>query len=323
MPSHPQASKVEILGQQITRIEYRGQQVVTFAMIDEVHGRPGGTAGRAFRENKGRFEAQDFIELTSDEIRRMSKEGLLPQRTARATLITKRGYLKIAKTLGDDKAWDVFGEMLDRYFVVEEALSAINANGQHELDLDPDDGMKAFRSEIDRSGSLVVRRVEDIKSAILGYFNKTIILKIANVSDAIADLYQRTGKGLTTVNNNVKAVHQQIADLNSRLLPETGETPLIMSEWYGCDRIYRELYGSDDIPRQRSLSQAISRSLDSFVLRSHRNQHMNVIDVSSRPSRIWHIDSVRPWFEQSGRRMIAAHLSKYRKPQLTLIKTDD
>lgn len=52
---------------------------------------PDGTAGRNFRENRERFvEGEDFIELTSDEIRRMTKAGVFPHRTARGTLLTRR-----------------------------------------------------------------------------------------------------------------------------------------------------------------------------------------------------------------------------------------
>ncbi|PWE56749.1 hypothetical protein DEM27_10320 [Metarhizobium album] len=123
MEDSSKRNSVQIAGTDIRKIEYRGQQVVTFAMIDKVHKRPDGTAGRSFRENRERFvDGDDCIELTSDEIRRMSLEGVLPRRTARATLITKRGYLKIAKTLGDDKAWEVFDEMIERYFAVEQIV---------------------------------------------------------------------------------------------------------------------------------------------------------------------------------------------------------
>lgn len=115
-------NSIVIAGTEIHKIEYRGQQVVTFAMIDKVHQRPEGTAKRAFNENRDRFDAADFIELTSNEIRTMS---VFAPRTARATLITKRGYLKIAKTLGDDKAWEVFDEMIERYFAVEEARAIV------------------------------------------------------------------------------------------------------------------------------------------------------------------------------------------------------
>lgn len=120
-------STVSIHGVEIARIEHRGEQVVTFAQVDRVHERPDGTAGRTFRDNRARFvEGEDFIEPTSDEIRRMSQAGLLPERSARAILITKRGYLKLVKPMSDDRAWAVQGEMVDRYFEAER-LSAADA----------------------------------------------------------------------------------------------------------------------------------------------------------------------------------------------------
>lgn len=107
---------------EVHQITFKGEPVVTFAMVDEVHQRPEGTAGRNFRENRDRFvEGKDFIELTSDEIRRMSEAGVFPPRTARGTILTKRGYLKLTKPMNDDRAWQVQGEMIDRYFAVETA----------------------------------------------------------------------------------------------------------------------------------------------------------------------------------------------------------
>lgn len=112
---------VSIAGVDVQRVIYRGEPVVTFAQVDRVHGRADGTAGRNFRENRERFvEGEDFIELTSDEIRRMTKAGVFPHRTARGTLLTRRGYLKLVKPMNDDRAWAVQGEMIDRYFLVEE-----------------------------------------------------------------------------------------------------------------------------------------------------------------------------------------------------------
>ncbi|TAA51063.1 phage antirepressor KilAC domain-containing protein [Shinella sp. JR1-6] len=110
-----------IAGTEIHKIEYRGQQVVTFALIDKVHGRPKDTAKRSFDENRERFVAgEDFVELGRDEIRTNLPEGVFSKYAPKAHLITKRGYLKIAKTLGDDKAWEVFDEMIERYFAVEQ-----------------------------------------------------------------------------------------------------------------------------------------------------------------------------------------------------------
>lgn len=132
-------NSIVIAGTEIHKIEYSGQQVVTFAMIDKVHQRPEGTAKRAFNENRDRFDAADFIELTSNEIRTMS---VFAPRTARATLITKRGYLKICKTLGDDRAWEVFDEMIERYFAVENAKTVFLPNF-----LDPAEAARAWAEQ--------------------------------------------------------------------------------------------------------------------------------------------------------------------------------
>lgn len=113
----------------IERISYRGQQVVTFAMIDKVHKRPDGTAKRNFNENRERFiEGEDYVFAgvsQKDEFRTFGIE--VPNRGL--MLITRRGYLKIVKSLNDDLAWQVFDEMIERYFIVEKlaaqpALSA-------------------------------------------------------------------------------------------------------------------------------------------------------------------------------------------------------
>lgn len=105
---------VQVADTQVQQITYKGEPVVTFAMVDEVHQRADGTASRNFRDNRERFvEGVDFIVPTSDEIRRMSDEGIFPPRTARGMLLTERGYLKLVKPMQDDRAWEVQGEMIE------------------------------------------------------------------------------------------------------------------------------------------------------------------------------------------------------------------
>ncbi|WP_053080573.1 ORF6N domain-containing protein [Methylobacterium variabile] len=117
---------IRILDVDVGIVAYKGERVVTFAMVDRIHQRPDGTAGRTFRDNRERFvEGVDYFEPTSDEIRRMSLEGIFPERTARGKLITRRGYLKLIKPMSDDRAWAVQGEMIDRYFEVERMAGAI------------------------------------------------------------------------------------------------------------------------------------------------------------------------------------------------------
>jgi len=111
---------VSIRGTEIRKVEYRGQQVVTFAMIDKVHQRQADTARKRFNDNKIRFvEGEDYFRVSASEIRTHKILELSPKAHEAIVLVTKRGYLKIAKTLGDDKAWEVFDEMLERYFASE------------------------------------------------------------------------------------------------------------------------------------------------------------------------------------------------------------
>lgn len=125
---------VSIGGVDLARIEYRGEQVVTFAQVDRAHRRPEGTAKRNFNDNEARFvEGEDFIDLTSDEIRTMSAFGAFPPRTARGKVLTRRGYLKLVKPMNDDRAWEVQGEMIDRYFAVERIVDTAAKTGNAEM----------------------------------------------------------------------------------------------------------------------------------------------------------------------------------------------
>jgi len=139
---------ISIAGTDVTQITYKGDPVVTFAMIDQVHQRPEGTAKRTFDENRNRFVMdEDFIELGSDEIRTNLPAGVFSKFAPKGNLLTRRGYLKIAKSLGDDKAWEVFDEMLDRYFSVEADTSGALAIPNF---FDPVAAARAWADEYER-----------------------------------------------------------------------------------------------------------------------------------------------------------------------------
>lgn len=101
----------------IPLVEYQGERVVTFAMVDEVHQRPKGTASATFRRNRNRFiQDRHFFEPSSDVIRRMSLEGVFPHKTARGVLITEMGYLLLVKPFNDDLSWLIQEELVSAYF---------------------------------------------------------------------------------------------------------------------------------------------------------------------------------------------------------------
>lgn len=109
--------------------EYHGQRVVAFKEIDACHGRPEGTAGRNFRENKKHMiDNTDFFmlkpsDIQSNEIRRA---GSSEKRTIgirqedvnnRGTIfIAESGYLMLVKSFTDDLAWDVQRQLVNTYF---------------------------------------------------------------------------------------------------------------------------------------------------------------------------------------------------------------
>lgn len=110
-------NQITIRNTDLPIVEYRGQRVVTLAMIDQVHERPEGTAGRNFREHRERFVLErDCFELTGDEIRRQSLLAVFPPRTPKGILLTERGYMLLTKPFNDDLAWEVQSRLVDEYF---------------------------------------------------------------------------------------------------------------------------------------------------------------------------------------------------------------
>jgi hypothetical protein len=99
-------------------IEYRGARVMTLAMMDAVHKRTDGTAGRNFRENRARLiDGEDFHEIDQpDEIRRLGfsrPQGGVP---AMVLVLTETGYSMLVKSFTDNLAWDVQRQLVKAYF---------------------------------------------------------------------------------------------------------------------------------------------------------------------------------------------------------------
>jgi hypothetical protein len=107
---------ITIQGTQLPVIEFRDQRVVTYEMIDEVHGRPAGTAKDAYQRNKGRFvEGEDtyLIEYSEKNVLR-SDYITVPTRGIR--VFTETGYLMLIKVFGDDLSWHAQRELVRSYF---------------------------------------------------------------------------------------------------------------------------------------------------------------------------------------------------------------
>ncbi|MHA1092238.1 ORF6N domain-containing protein [Enterobacter ludwigii] len=109
-------------------VEFQGQRVVTFAMVDNAHQRPADTAKKTFKRNRVRFiEGEDFFIVTASYvdwgatghlargIKRPGKKMSNPIR-GKVTLLTESGYLLLTKPFNDDLAWQVQRELVKAYF---------------------------------------------------------------------------------------------------------------------------------------------------------------------------------------------------------------
>lgn len=105
----------------LTPIEHAGQRVVTLDQIDQVHGRPKGTAGRTFRKHEARLvEGEDFFRRTASEAAELgytAPNGLI--------LMGESGYLLLTKPMQDAIAWDVQRKLVANYFRARAAGTAV------------------------------------------------------------------------------------------------------------------------------------------------------------------------------------------------------
>lgn len=110
-------NEIQINNTSFPVVEYAGQRVVTFAMIDRVHGRPEGTARAAFNRNRTHFIAGvDYEELGPDVIRTDLPEGTFSKFAPSGIVLFESGYLMLTKPFTDDLAWKVQRELVNNYF---------------------------------------------------------------------------------------------------------------------------------------------------------------------------------------------------------------
>ncbi|RAW90847.1 MULTISPECIES: ORF6N domain-containing protein, partial [unclassified Photorhabdus] len=102
---------------QMPVVEYQGQRVVTFSMIDQVHARPDGTAKATFNRNNQRFVCGvDYQILGQDDIRTNLPDGLFSKFAPSGIVLFESGYLMLTKPFNDDVAWQVQRELVSHYF---------------------------------------------------------------------------------------------------------------------------------------------------------------------------------------------------------------
>lgn len=104
--------------------EYKGQRVVTFKDIDEVHQRPSGTAKRNFNSHKEHFiKGEDYFTVTMSEFRTYyvpNSDNGVGNPNLDVVLLTESGYLMTVKTFKDELSWSVQRRLVNTYFRARE-----------------------------------------------------------------------------------------------------------------------------------------------------------------------------------------------------------
>ena len=145
------------------KLDHQGERVITLAMMDEMHQRPKGTAGRNFRSHRGKMlEGRHFFEVTlDDEIRRLipNAERGLPNSL---TLLTERGYLLLVKSFTDDLAWQVQDVLVEHYFRSKGMLASSHLQVGHEIATGIQRGLAAGLKPIQDDMARVEIKVDDL-----------------------------------------------------------------------------------------------------------------------------------------------------------------
>lgn len=111
-------TQITINNHEVTVVEYKGQRVITFKMMDELHGRPEGTARKRFNDNKTRLtEGEDYWEISHpSEIRTLGLQRPDGSTPAKVIILTEAGYSMLVKSFTDDLAWQVQKALVRSYF---------------------------------------------------------------------------------------------------------------------------------------------------------------------------------------------------------------
>lgn len=110
-------------------IERQGLRVLTTAQLAECYGTTTKIISQNFKRNSDRYEeGKHYICLKGDELRAFRANLQiedLPKNLNVLYLWTERGALLHAKSLNTDKAWEVYGELVETYFRAKTAQTAL------------------------------------------------------------------------------------------------------------------------------------------------------------------------------------------------------
>ena len=142
-------------------IEQQGVRVLTTAQLAESYGTDSKVISYNFNHNKDRYEeGKHYICLTGDELRAFREIHDLPKNLNKTYLWTERGALLHAKSLNTDKAWEVYGELVETYFRAQKAQIALqNLSPQTQAMINLEVRQNELRKDLDGA----IQRIEELE----------------------------------------------------------------------------------------------------------------------------------------------------------------
>ena len=144
-------------------IEQQGVRVLTTAQLAECYETTERRISENFNANKERYEeGKHYIVLEGEEKRDFLNRTEIPygSRAAKFYLWTERGALLHAKSLNTDKAWEVYGELVETYFRAQKAQIALqNLSPQTQAMINLEVRQNEIRKDLD--GAL--KRIEELE----------------------------------------------------------------------------------------------------------------------------------------------------------------
>lgn len=104
----------------LTRIEFKGQPVLTTAQLAEFYETNADNIKRNFSNNRERFiEGKHYFKVEGDDLEFLRGKNFhlqISPKTRTLYLWTKKGCARHCKSVGTNQAWDVFEALEDNYF---------------------------------------------------------------------------------------------------------------------------------------------------------------------------------------------------------------
>ena len=119
-------------------MEWKGQRIMTTKTLAGCYETEENNIKNNFNNNKSRFEeGKHYYLLKGEDLKEFKNQvndiDLVPKRTASLYLWTERGALRHAKLLDTDMAWNVYEQLEDTYFKVQEMKQEVKQMSDMEI----------------------------------------------------------------------------------------------------------------------------------------------------------------------------------------------